>query len=522
MTQGNVRRYIVPALIAALLAGWLVGWVRGGAMKQGMDARAHLVRSNEAYRALSFSYGSGALSERVKSAQKALEEARARHAHRAELGALEADLHRAEREESDAPARIKELELDKAFAEIAFNEHSGWYTFYRLSGFCGRLFLNLLNLLVIPLVIASLVVGVTALGDIRHVGRTGARTLVYYFATTMVSVAVGIALVSLIEPGSGVGSAAGLAGKIRGKEDVGIIDTLLRVFVDKSAPGKGAFPKNIFSAMAEMNVLGVIVFTLFFGAALSTMGEKSRPVIAFFEGVNGAVLKMIHWVMYLLPAGVFGLVVARLAETGGGGAVGAELSGLGYYAATVITGLGLHAIIVLPLVLWFFTRRNPLGYASGMAAALFTAFSTASSSATLPTTLECAEANNRVSARAASFVLPIGATINMDGTALYEAVAVIFIAQAYNVPMDAATLVIVFLTATLAAVGAAGIPEAGLVTMVIVLNATGLPIEGIAMLLSIDWFLDRCRTTVNVWGDAVGAAVIDELEREREDRRPRA
>jgi Na+/H+-dicarboxylate symporter len=213
--------------------------------------------------------------------------------------------------------------------------------------------------------------------------------------------------------------------------------------------------------------------------------------------------------MYLLPLGVFGLVVGRLAEVGGGGALFEELTRLGWYAVTVVTGLLLHAVIVLPIILLVFTGRSPLGYASGMVQALLTAFSTASSSATLPTTLECVEKNNKVSPRSASFVLPLGATINMDGTALYEAVAVVFIAQVYGVTMGPAMLTIVFLTATLAAVGAAGIPEAGLVTMVIVLNATGLPLEGIAVLLSIDWLLDRFRTTVNVWGDAVGAAVID-------------
>jgi Na+/H+-dicarboxylate symporter len=268
--------------------------------------------------------------------------------------------------------------------------------------------------------------------------------------------------------------------------------------------------------MARMNVLGVIVFSLLFGAALSAVGEQAKTVVSFFDGVNTAILKLIEWVMHLLPLGVFGLVLGRLAETGGGDALWTELSRVGYYALTVLSGLTIHGFIILPLVLWLFTRRNPLTYALGMFQALLTAFSTASSSATLPTTLECSVKNNKISRRSASFVLPLGATINMDGTALYEAVAVVFIAQVYGVPMDVTILTVVFLTATLAAVGAAGIPEAGLVTMVIVLNATGLPLEGIAILLSIDWLLDRFRTTVNVWGDAVGAAVIDSFEVKRE------
>ena len=317
-------------------------------------------------------------------------------------------------------------------------------------------------------------------------------------------------------PGSGVEESVSVASKVHGKEDLSILDTILRVFIDPANKAKGAFPSNIFAAMSQMNVLGVIVFSLFFGGALTMVGDKAKPVILLFEGANEAILKMIHLVFYLLPLGVFGLIVGRLAETGGGEALWTELTRLSLYAVTVIGALGLHAAVVLPLILWILTKRNPLTFASMMAQALFTAFSTASSSATLPTTLECAEENAKITNKSASFVLPIGATINMDGTALYEAVAVIFIAQVYSIPMDVTMLVVVFLTATLAAVGAAGIPEAGLVTMVIVLNATGLPLEGIAILLSIDWFLDRCRTTVNVWGDSIGAAVIDRLENSQE------
>lgn len=475
------RKIMLTALVAALLLGWLAGWFWGGNMKRAIDSHAELVTATAEYHGAA---GAGADGKSISPAPSA--------------------------------PRLQSLADKKARAQRAYGENAGWYTAFRLIDFSGRLFLSLLNLLVIPLVAASLITGITALGDIRHVGRTGLRTIVYYFATTAAAVLVGIVLVQVIAPGAGFNGPTELAGSLHGKESTGIIDTLLRVFVNPDDPAKGAFPKNIFGAMAGSNVLGVIVFSLLFGAALTTIGEKGRPVIAFFEGVNEAVLKMIHWVMYLLPVGVFGLVVSRLAMTGGGGAVWTELARLGLYAATVTGGLFIHGAIVLPLILRAFTGRSPLKYASNMAQALFTAFSTASSSATLPTTMECAEANAGVSSRAASFVLPLGATINMDGTALYEAVAVIFIAQVYNIPMGATALVIIFLTATLAAVGAAGIPEAGLVTMVIVLNATGVPLEGIAMLLSIDWFLDRCRTTVNVWGDSIGAAVVDSFEKKAE------
>jgi Na+/H+-dicarboxylate symporter len=506
------RKLILIGLVAALMAGWFVGWFWGGAMDRGVAARDELRSAGTELRALSHALVSGEFDRAVASARGALDEAVSAGAGPVEISALKGQVRGALKRLNRAPGLIEGLELEKRAAEEAFNAYSAWYTAYRLFSFTGQLFLNILNLLVIPLVIASLVVGVAALGDIRHVGRTGLRTVVYYMVTTSIAVIIGIAMVELISPGTGVEASGEVAGRVMGKEDVGIVDTILKVFVNQEDKNLGAFPNNIFSAMARMNILGVIVFTLFFASALTTIGEKARPVVAFFEGLNETVLKMIHWVMYMLPLGVFGLVVERLANTGGGAAVWGELTRLGYYSVTVVSGLALHAVVVLPLVLWFFTRRNPVSYASGMAQALFTAFSTASSSATLPTTMECAEVNNRVSARSASFVLPIGATINMDGTALYEAVAVIFIAQVYNVPMDATILLVVFLTATLAAVGAAGIPEAGLVTMVIVLNATGLPIEGIAVLLSIDWFLDRIRTTVNVWGDSVGAAVIDGFE----------
>jgi Na+/H+-dicarboxylate symporter len=251
---------------------------------------------------------------------------------------------------------------------------------------------------------------------------------------------------------------------------------------------------------------------LFFGGILTTLGERGRPVLAFFEAVNDVVMKMVHLIMYFAPLGVFALIAYRLGKAGGGGLFWMELAKLLKYALTVITGLLIHGVFVLPIILWVLGRRNPARYAFNMGNALTTAFSTASSSATLPLTMECAEEKNSVSNRAASFVLPLGATVNMDGTALYEAVAAIFIAQAYGVPLAFPQQVVIFITATLAAIGAAGIPEAGLVTMVIVLKSVGLPLEGIGLLLSIDWFLDRFRTTVNVWGDSVGAAIIDRLE----------
>ncbi|PRP92619.1 Proton/sodium-glutamate symport protein [Enhygromyxa salina] len=273
----------------------------------------------------------------------------------------------------------------------------------------------------------------------------------------------------------------------------------------------GLVPKNLIMAAAETQVLPVILFALALGAVLTTLGERGGHVILFFDGLNEAIMIMVRGIMYFAPIGIFALVAGRLGRAGGFEGFLPQLRQIAWYAGTVIGALGFHALIVLPALLLFVGKKNPIAYASGMVTALMTAFSTASSAATLPLTLR-GVAKNGVRARAASFVCPLGTTINMDGTAMYEAVAAMFIAQAYGIELTIAHQVIIFLTATLAAIGAAGIPEAGLVTMVIVLNAVNLPTDGIVLILAIDWFLDRCRTTVNVWGDSIGAAVIDQLE----------
>ncbi len=365
----------------------------------------------------------------------------------------------------------------------------------------GEIFLNALKMLVIPLIISSLIVGIAGLGDITKVGKTGLITLVYFMTTTGISVVIGLCMVNLIDPGLSVEMVTEIPEKVAGKEDKGIIDILMS-FISP----------NLVKSMMEMDILPIIIFSLVFGGALTTLGEKGKIVINFFDAVNEAIMKMVHLVLYLAPLGIFALIASKLGAAGGGDAFWAELMKIGKYAFTVIAALLLHALVVLPAILIFVTRRSPIKFFKGASAALTTAFSTASSSATLPVTIECAEENNKVSRRASLFVLPIGATVNMDGTAMYEAIAAIFIAQMIGVDLGFTEQIIIFVTATLAAIGAAGIPEAGLVTMIMVLQSVGLPLEGIGMLLSIDWFLDRCRTTVNVWGDSIGAAVVDKLE----------
>ncbi|MCP4229494.1 MAG: dicarboxylate/amino acid:cation symporter [bacterium] len=366
--------------------------------------------------------------------------------------------------------------------------------------FLGDLFLNALKMMIVPLVVSSMITGVAKLGDIRRLGRTGLATLLYYSVTTGIAVAIGIILANLIQPGGGFTPAVYELPEMVEKGSYTVIEVIVNMV-----------PSNVFKAAAETNVLPLIIVSLVFGGVLTTLGKRGETVIMFFDGLNEAILKLVYIVMIFAPIGVFALVATKLGAAGGGPAFWEELFKLGKYAITVIAGLSIHAFIVLPLLLLLLARRNPFRYAYNMLTAFATSFSTASSAATLPVTMRVVELRNKVSEEASSFVLPLGATINMDGTALYEAVAAIFIAQAYGIHLGPAEQLVIFFTATLAAVGAAAIPEAGLVTMAMVLTAVGLPIEGIGTILAIDWFLDRCRTTVNVWGDGVGAATIDRL-----------
>lgn len=387
----------------------------------------------------------------------------------------------------------------------------GWFfgEQMRAVAWLGDLFLDVLRMAILPLIVAAVISGIGALGDIRKLGRIGGLTVLYYLGTTAIAVLLGLLLVNLIQPGSGVNAIGnGLPEDLRERADTGFIDII-----------QSLFTSNLVQAAAELDLLPLIVFCLLFGAALTTIGEAGRPVIAFFEGLNQVMMKLIMWIMYLAPLGIFALIAARLGEAGGGPAFFEEIRAVGWYIVTVTLGLGIHFIVLLCLLAVLTGRR--LDYVIAQARALVMAFGTASSAATLPVTMDCT-INAGVDRRAVRFVLPLGATVNMDGTALYEAVAVMFIAQAYGIHLGVAEQMLVFITATLAAIGAAGIPQAGLVTMIIVLTAVGLPLEGIGLLLAVDWFVDRMRTTVNVWGDSVGAAVmgrygVNSLERSAND-----
>lgn len=456
--------------------------------------------------------------------------------------------------------------------------------------FLGDLFIKALLMLVVPLIVASMVVGISRLGDVRRIGSLGTKAISYYMLTTAISVFIGIVMVNIVKPGyvddpsQRVSFRGGQIlsgeiytisknvvtledsifqseygptfqvflsdqGKISGIVTESISETKIKVnewldenknpvtpeaegaglIVDlaiaEKVKGKkssikavlidmveGLIPKNLFKAMANNDILPLIVFSLLFGGVLTTLGEKGKPVIALFEGINEAVMKIIHLIMLFAPIGIGALIAGRMGKAGGIEGFGPELARVGKYALTVIGGLLIHAIVVLPLILAFLGKRKIFPYLYNVLPALTTGFSTASSSATLPMTMECTTEKNKISNKISSFILPLGATINMDGTAMYEAVAAIFIAQAYGIDLGSVQMLVIFIAATIAGIGAAGIPEAGLVTMVIVLKAVDLPIEGISLILVIDWFLDRCRTTINIWGDVVGAAVVDRLE----------
>jgi Na+/H+-dicarboxylate symporter len=376
--------------------------------------------------------------------------------------------------------------------------------------FLGELFLQALFALVVPLVVSSMIVGIASLGDVRQLGPLGIRTVLFFMTTTGLAVMVGLILVVAIHPGMPPErpimepSSAPLSKVSEQMEDkpttlVELFKTILTSLV----------PKNLFAAMAETQILPLIVFALIFGGVLTTIGEKGLLVIRLFEGINDAMMAIVHLLMWVAPVGIGALIAGRLGEAGGFSGFWPQLSSLGAYVGTVLIALGIHGLLILPLALRILGKQSVLFYAKAMTTPLMTAFSTSSSSATLPLTMESLIEEAGVSRRVVSFVVPLGATINMNGTALYEAVAAMFIAQTYGIELGLGETIIVLITATLSAIGAAGIPEAGLVTMVIVLKAVDLPIEGISLILVVDWFLDRCRTAVNVWGDAVGAAVID-------------
>ena len=378
----------------------------------------------------------------------------------------------------------------------------------------GTAFIRLITMIVIPLVVASLMVGTASLGDIRKLGRIGSKTLVYYLLTTAIAVSIGLGVSNLFQPGSSVDPqtrdqlAAQFESEAAGKmqmaaESPSLKDVLLNLI-----------PRNPVQAAAEFDLLPLIFFSVVFGAAVSLLPrEQKGAVMSFFEGVNGASMIVIGWVMKLAPYAVFALIGSIVAQFGLD-----LLQSLLIYSLVVILGLLLHMFGTIAVMVRLAAGLNPISFFRRIVAAPIFGFSTSSSSATLPVTMRTAEEKLGVSKQVSSFVLPLGATINMDGTALYQAVAVMFIAQIYNIPLDLSAQLTVVLTATLASIGTAGVPSAGIIMLIVVLQSVGLgdKVEaGIALILGVDRILDMLRTSVNVTGDLSCSAFIARSEGER-------
>ncbi|MBF0433508.1 MAG: dicarboxylate/amino acid:cation symporter [Fibrobacteria bacterium] len=365
----------------------------------------------------------------------------------------------------------------------------------------GTLFLNALKMVVLPLIIIAVINSILRIGNLSVFGRLGLRTFLYYVATTCLSVGLGIVIAIVFEPGSGVEATLGsIPDSIQDTEKITIFDMLLSLI-----------PGNIFQAAAEFKVLPLIIVSIIFGSAFMIVSKGKGVLPELFEQLEQAVMLVVNWVILFTPIGIFAIVGEKIASAGGDFV--SILLGIGKYISVLLGSLGVHALFVLPLLLFLITRRNPFSYMNKVKEALLMAFTTASSAATLPLTRKNVVENTGAKKETADFVLPLGATVNMDGTALYEGVAVVFICQAYGITLGLSAYVTIFVTAILAGVGAAAIPQAGLVTMVVVLKSVGAPIEGIGLLLSVDWLMDRFRTVVNVWGDTVGVAIIGKLNR---------
>ncbi len=373
-------------------------------------------------------------------------------------------------------------------------------------GWMGELFLRLLKMVVVPLILFSIISGVCGVGSVSGVGRLGLKTVLYYVLTSSAAIMVGLLLANLIHPGDP--SLQVLAGG--SQPEVATQAPSLSELLFRMVP-ENPVEDMVYSGddpTRGPNILGLIFFAVFFGMGILALPKERRDRARdMFETMFAVMMKITGWVIRLAPLGVFALLADVVGHTGFDAFVA-----LGAYMLTVLAALLIHALVTLPLICLLVARRNPWKYAQALSPALATAFSSASSNAALPLTMESVEKRGGVPSRISSFVLPLGATVNMDGTALYECVAVIFIAQCYGVDLSFSQQLVVMLTALLASIGAAGIPHAGLVMMGIVLTAVGLPLTGIGLILAVDRILDMCRTTVNVFSDSIGAASVARLE----------
>lgn len=377
--------------------------------------------------------------------------------------------------------------------------------------FFGELFMRALKMIVVPLIVTSIISGMVGIGGDRHFGRLGGKTIAYYLGSGLLAIIVGLLFVNLIRPGEVVGGAAEV---IEATEaDVAMIEGAVsgRGTADFLGIFQRMIPPNVVEAATDNGqLLGLIFFSVIFGFLIARLPEKYKGTQEnFWEGLRLVMTRLADIVIAFAPIGVFALVTPKLVETGFD-----LFIPLAKFTTVVLLSLGFHLLLTLSALLYFIGRVNPVAHLRAMASALLTAFSTASSVSTLPVTLECVEKNAGVSKRVASFTCPLGATVNMDGTALYECVVVIFIAQYVGVDLGLTGQFTVVLMALLTSVGVAGIPQASMVAIAVIMQALGLPLEFIALYLPIDRLLDMCRTAVNIYSDSVGAVVIARTEGE--------
>ncbi len=426
------------------------------------------------------------------------------------------------------------------YSELAYKYDQSAFGFYLFNtlDLLGKLFLYALKMVIIPVIITSIVFGLGGMSKGARVGRIALRTIGYYLLTTGIAVIIGLVLVIVAKPGAGAGIEKTVAGLLKSRPDAAVQKKVDRaqaqlrkegleglsgaplMFIKLKNLAVSLMPQNAFRAMSDGKFLPLIVFSILLGVTLLSIREKAPMLLQFFEQAQMLFFALLGGIMYTAPIGFFALV-ATLAWTVG-------LEGVGtiwVYGVAVVAGLAIHGFIVLPLILWIFARRSPLEFAGKMRHALVMAFSTASSSATLPTTMRCAEENAGIDNDYASFVLPLGSTVNMDGTAIYESIALVTLYTAYvaaagipDATLGLAQLVIIFITVTLAAVGAAGVPGAGIFMLIMMMgtikvgNTVGIPVHLIGLILVLDRPLDMMRTCINVWGDSVGAAVVSYQE----------
>ena len=373
-------------------------------------------------------------------------------------------------------------------------------------GFIGTLFLNALKMIVVPLVVSAIIMGVANVGSQGGFGRLGGKTLGYYVLTSTIAIIIGLVLVTLIQPGVNengppiLEASEEVTNAVAGKSSGDVVEVFLRMI-----------PTNVIDAAAQGQMLGLIFFSILFGFFMTRLkGELKTTLTNFWQAIFDVMMMMTNLVMKFAPLGVFGLVAASVAKTGFD-----QFGNLALFFITVVLALATHLLVVMPILLKTLGKvDNPWLHYQAMAPALLTAFSTSSSSSTLPVTINSLEKRAGVSNRVSSFVLPLGATVNMDGTALYECVAVIFIAQLFGITLDFGTMLLIVILSLATSIGVAGIPSASLVAISIILVAVGLPAEAIGLLLVVDRLLDMMRTAVNVFSDSVGAVIIAKSEGE--------